>query len=261
MSTFRSALENTKLAPEYSHITADQTLLGRLGKKIFEYYCKALFSIYCPLNIYGKANIPDSSYIFCSNHNSHMDSGVLMIASGRDFKNFAMIAAKDYFFENKTRKFFLNILMNLIPVDRKSNRKTITEYLVACREFVNKDQRCLVIYPEGTRSLTGEMQPFKRGLAIVSVELGIPILPAFIEGTNKALPKGRNLMKPVRLSIHIGEPIYPEEFLKNSENSKNANISPYAKVTKELENRIHKLKDRKIIEKECQSNEVVGMGS
>lgn len=250
MSTFRSALENTKLAPEYSHITADQTLLGRLGKKLFEYYCKFLFTIYCPLTIYGKENIPDSSYIFCSNHNSHMDSGVLMYASGRGFRNFAMIAAKDYFFENKTRKFFINILMNLIPVDRKSNRKTITEYLVACREFVNKDQRCLVIYPEGTRSTTGELQPFKRGLAIVSVELGIPILPAYIDGTHDAFPKGRNLMRSVKLSIHIGEPIYPEEFLKSRENSTEANFGSYAKVTKELENRIHKLKDRMIIEKE-----------
>jgi len=173
-----------------------------------------------------------------------MDSGVLMIASGKGFKNFAMIAAKDYFFENKTRKFFINILMNLIPVDRKSNRKTITEYLVACREFVNKNQRSLVIYPEGTRSTTGELQPFKRGLAIVSVELGIPILPAYIDGTHKAFPKGRNTMKPVKLSIDIGKPIYPEEFLKNAENSTEVNFSSYAKVTKELENRIHKLKEK-----------------
>lgn len=261
MSTFRSALENTELAPEYSHITADQTLLGRFGKKLFELYCKVLFSLYCPLTIYGKENIPDSSFIFCSNHNSHMDSGVLMTASGKGFKNFAMIAAKDYFFENKIRKFFLNILMNLIPVDRKSNRKTITEYLVACREFVDKDKRCLIIYPEGTRSKTGDLQPFKRGLSIVSVELGIPILPAYIDGTYKAMPKGRNLMKPVKLQIFIGEPIHPGEYLSNGEESTTKNFGSYAKVTKELEKRIHKLKDREIIEKKRRANEVVGMGS
>lgn len=244
MSSFRFALESTPLPPEYAHITRDQTLLGRCGKKIFELYCKVLFSVYCPLTVSGRENLLDSSYIFCSNHNSHMDSGVLMTASGKGFKNFGMIAAKDYFFENKIRKFFLNILMNLIPVDRRSNRKTITEYLVACREFVSKGQRSIIIYPEGTRSKTGEIQPFKRGLAIVSVELDIPVVPAYIEGTFKAMPKGRNLVKPGKITITIGEPVYPGDYLSEGEGDTHSHFDAYSKVTNELEKRIRNLKDR-----------------
>lgn len=173
-----------------------------------------------------------------------MDSGVLMTASGKGFKNFGMIAAKDYFFENKIRKFFLNILMNLIPVDRRSTRKTITEYLIACREFVSKGQRSIIIYPEGTRSKTGEIQPFKRGLAIVSVELGIPVVPAYIEGTFKAMPKGRNLVKPGKINITIGEPVYPGDYLSEGEGDTGNHFDAYRKVTNELEKRIRNLKDR-----------------
>jgi hypothetical protein len=50
------------------------------------------------------------------------------------FRNFAMIAAKDYFFDSKKRN-YLNLLMNLIPIERDADRKSMIDYLAACREF------------------------------------------------------------------------------------------------------------------------------
>ena len=78
MNTIQSELESAVLSPEYFYILEKPSLLSRAIKKIFEIYCKILFKIYCPLKVKGKENIPGSSFIFCSNHNSHMDSGVLI---------------------------------------------------------------------------------------------------------------------------------------------------------------------------------------
>ena len=234
-------METSTLGPEYAYIGKNQSLPGRITKKIFEIFCKLLFTIYCPLTVKGRKNIPDSSFIFCSNHNSHMDSAVLMVSSRRGFKNFGMIAAKDYFFDNKIRKYFSNLLMNLVPIERKSSRKTIIDNLMACRTFVRNGQKNLIIYPEGTRSTTGKIQPFKKGPAIIAVELDLPIVPAYIAGTFYSYPKGRNFMRPGKISITIGEPIFPDRSPNGSENDKKTHFHTYRKVIKELEERIHKL--------------------
>lgn len=243
MISIRSELENAVIPAEYSYVLKKPTLPGRLIKKIFEIYCKILFKFYCPLNIIGKENIPrSSSFIFCSNHNSHMDSGVLMVASGLPFKNFAMMAAKDYFFDNNKRKHYLSLLMNLIPIDREADRKSMINYLAACKEFTKNGNRSLIIYPEGTRSKTGKIQPFKKGPAMISAEILIPIVPAYIYGTFNAWPKGKIFMKPSGITIRIGKPILPEGYVCD-DNPDGNNFTAYKKITEELEKRIHQLKN------------------
>ncbi len=242
MSSIHEELESTEVPYEYSHVLNEHSLSERVTKKIFEIYCKALFTLYCPLKITGRENIPhNSSFIFCSNHNSHMDSGILMIASGLPFKNFAMIAAKDYFFDSKKRN-YLNTLMNLIPIERNADRKSMLSYLAACREFTKRGNRNLIVYPEGTRSLDGKIHSFKKGPAMISAELGLPIVPAFIKGSFKAWPKGKIFMKPTKLSIRIGKPINPEDY-KCKDGSDENNFQAYKKITDELFNKVHELKE------------------
>jgi len=239
VSSIRSELESAVVPSEYSHVLKKPNLLDISIKKTFEIYCKLLFTFYCPLTIKGRENIPASSFIFCSNHNSHMDSGILMVASGMPFKNFAMIAAKDYFFDSNKRN-YLSLLMNLIPIERNADRKSIIDYLTACREFTRNGNRNLIVYPEGTRSLTGKIQVFKKGPAMISAELNLPIVPAFISGSFKAWPKGKVFMKPSKLKIIIGKPIYPDEYIYNNEMEGN-NFQAYKKITEELTKRIHRL--------------------
>ena len=91
------------------------------------------------------------------------------------------------------------------------------------------------MFPEGTRSLSGEIQGFKKGPAIISHELKVPILPAHINGTYQAMPKGRGVVKPRKIYVKIGEPIYPD----NPENKKNGRYNEtYRKITKKLEDSI-----------------------
>lgn len=241
MSSIHSELENAVVPPEYSHVLQKPDFLNTSAKKIFEIYCKALFTFYCPLKVTGRENIPESSFIFCSNHNSHMDSGILMVASGLPFRKFAMIAAKDYFFDSKKRN-YLGLLMNLIPIERDADRKSMIAYLAACRDFTKNGNRNLIVYPEGTRSKTGKIQQFKKGPAMISAELNLPIVPAFIKGSFSAWPKGKIFMKPSKLSIQIGKPIYPEKYLCSDDSDAN-NFQAYKKITEELERSVHKLKN------------------
>lgn len=242
MDSIHSELENAIIPPGYSHVLKKPNSLDKSIKKVFEIYCKILFEIYCPLQVIGRENIPrSSSFIFCSNHNSHMDSGILMVASGLPFNNFAMIAAKDYFFDSNKRN-YLNLLMNLIPIERDADRKSMIEYLAACREFTKNGNRNLIVYPEGTRSLTGKMQSFKKGPAMISAELGLPIVPAFIKGSFKAWPKGKIFMRPSKLTIRIGKPISPAEYVCNDDSEGN-NFQAYKKIIQELIKRIHELKN------------------
>ncbi len=243
MENYDTSLNNSSINSKFSYLNKQPSLLEEAIKKTFEIYCKIIFTFYCRLEINGRNNVPDSSFIFCSNHCSHMDSAVLMISSGVPFKRFGMMAAADYFFENKRRKTFLNMLMNLIPIERKASHKAISETIDVCKEFTKSGKRSIIIYPEGTRSLSGEIQKFKRGPAMIAYQLGLPIIPVYIDGTYRSWPKGNVLMKPVKITANIGEPIYPERISDNLRDSGNMR-SIYNNITNELWNRIIQLKEK-----------------
>lgn len=213
----------------------------RALRAAFRTFCRVVFRLWCPLTVVGREHLPKPPFLLCSNHCSHMDSAVLMAGSGLPFSHCAMLAAKDYFFENKKRKGFLPFLMNLIPADRRASRHAIAEVLHACQLFIRAGDRCLIMYPEGTRSVNGEMQPFKKGAAMIAIELGIPLVPVHIAGTFRAWPKGVNLIRPTRLTMRIGAPIAPADFLDKAQADGQKDVQTYATVTHELTLRLRQL--------------------
>ena len=239
MASFEELLEQATLEPEYAYLREDPR--GRLAcwHKVFELFCRGLFNLYCPLKVIGRENLPSPPFMFCSNHCSHMDSAALMYAGGEDFDQYGMVAAKDYFFDNQKRNSFLSRMMNLVPADRSARRETIVKLMVACREFTRHGNRSLIIYPEGTRSTSGEMAPMKKGPAMIAATLGLPIVPVYINGTYRAYPKGGRLIKPSRIRVHIGEPIDPNRF----QDEHGGGRTIYTAMTQEMEKRIHKLKE------------------
>ena len=242
MKSFRDALDNYQLDSKYDYLSRRRSISGRLVKSAFELYCRLFFRVYCPLKIEGRDRLPASPYILCSNHNSHMDSALLMLAAGTGFHGFAMTAAKDYFFNNASRRFFLNLFMNLIPIERKFSHESFVEYLAATRAFLDVGGRNLIIYPEGTRSLDGKMGRFKRGPAVVAVELGIPIVPACIEGSHRSWPKGKGFIRPGGVKVTIGEPVYPDTAaVAASADSPSAPFDEYRRLIAEVETRVGEL--------------------
>jgi 1-acyl-sn-glycerol-3-phosphate acyltransferase len=164
------------------------------GSAMFQAFCRGFFFCYCPLTVEGREHLPASPFIICSNHTSHIDSAVLMTASGRPFSTFALLGASDYFFDSKRVRFVVSRFMNVIPIDRQAQAKSLQRSLAMCDDFLQRTHGNLILYPEGTRSSSGEM-------------------PAYIEGAHKILAKGQNVPRLGTVTVRFGEPI---RFASNS---------------------------------------------
>ncbi|MGA8502976.1 MAG: lysophospholipid acyltransferase family protein [Candidatus Sulfotelmatobacter sp.] len=186
-----------------------------LGSAMFQAFCRWFFFCYCRLTVEGREHIPASPFIICSNHTSHIDSAVLMTASGRSFSAFALLGASDYFFHSRRVKFIVSRFMNVISIDRQAQAKSLQRSLAMCDDFLQRTRGNLILYPEGTRSSNGEMQAFKNGAGLFAVALGVPVVPAYIEGAHKILAKGQNLPRLGSATVRFGEPI---RFASNSSN-------------------------------------------
>lgn len=193
------------------------------GSVLFENFCRTFFRWHSPLRIEGRHHLPDGPFLLCSNHSSHADSAALMTASGRSFRSFALIGASDYFFRSRRARWSVSPLMNVIPIDRRPGAKSLAACLENCRRFMEQTGGSLILYPEGTRSPDGEMRAFKAGVGLFALELGVPVVPAYIEGTHRILPKGRFIPRRGDVTVRFGEVLIfprtksPEKFVEASE--------------------------------------------
>jgi 1-acyl-sn-glycerol-3-phosphate acyltransferase len=172
---------------------------------VFEIFCRMFFTCYCPMRVEGRHHLPEGAFLLCSNHSSHADSAALMAATGRNFRSFALIGASDYFFQSRRVRWAVSPWMNVIPMDRQPGPKSLAACLASCRQFLQRTRGALILYPEGTRSPNGEMQAFKNGVGLFAIELGVPVVPAYIEGTHRILPKGRSLPRSGVVTVRFGE--------------------------------------------------------
>ena len=172
---------------------------------LFRFAVWAIYRCYFSIKCDGLENLPREPYIIAANHSSHLDTLAVMTVLGKESKRLRILAAKDYWFSTRFKSWFSGELLKFVPFDRHAN------FLQGLRisQEVLKQNECLLIYPEGTRSVTGELQPFKPGLGLLAYETGSPIIPTYINGTYHALPKGRNLPRKSRIQVTFGKPIAP----------------------------------------------------
>ena len=228
--------------PKYSYLIKKQPFYYKIFKTLFYYYSKTVFKIYTPVTVQGQENIPSGSFIACSNHNSHLDVALLSVSTKKNYNQMAMLAAKDYFFDSWIRRISINMVMNLIPVDRKVNgvrNFSIENTLSLCKAFMDFEKRNLIMFPEGTRGNPGELLPFHLGTAKFSIQLNKPILPAVIYGSQLVWPRGKIFFSwPKKIKIIILKPIYPDRFLKEKNPDKDSIQKATKEMTEFLENQI-----------------------
>ena len=169
------------------------------------------FSVKCS----GLEHIPqDKPYIIMPNHSSHLDTLTVITALGTKAYHLWVLAARDYWFATRLQGWFARTCLNALPIEREGNFTEFLQDLRAANEVMARNNG-LLIFPEGTRSLDGKLQPFKPGvLSLLIYTPNIPVIPAYIEGTYHALPKGRNFPKKHPVRIAFGEPFTfpPEEW-------------------------------------------------
>lgn len=187
----------------------------KIGKIIFYKFYKFLFKYYCPLSITGNtealshSRTLDKSFIVCTNHSSHIDACVILAAVSRIYNipesKIYMLAADDYFFDNTIRACIFQGILNLIPITRNNEKiYSLRKTIKYCQKVVNS-KGVIVIYPEGTRTKYNSPRKFKPGAAWISNKLGVDILPAYIFGTDRVMPKGTIIPRPYNIGINFGE--------------------------------------------------------
>jgi 1-acyl-sn-glycerol-3-phosphate acyltransferase len=167
--------------------------------------CRGWLRLYHGLSVSGRENLPvDGSFVMVANHASHLDALCLLAAlpMARLHRTFPA-AARDYFFESAPRVLLASILVNAMPFDRRTSPR---QSLGLCRQVLDKPGHALLLFPEGTRSPTGELAEFKPGIGLLVAGTSYPVVPCHIEGAHRAWPKGAWLPRPGMIRLRIGAP-------------------------------------------------------
>ncbi|NQX33417.1 1-acyl-sn-glycerol-3-phosphate acyltransferase [Herbiconiux sp. VKM Ac-2851] len=158
------------------------------------------------------------AFIAVANHSSHLDAPLIMCALPRRMGRYlAAGAAADYFFDIWWRRILTALFFNAFPIDRTG---TAQKHGVS-KKLLSRGVP-LLVFPEGTRSKTGEMADFKAGAAALSLACDVPLVPVALVGASAAMPRGRNWPIPGRppVAVIFGEPMIglpgetPDQFSK-----------------------------------------------
>ncbi|CAN5647660.1 hypothetical protein BH23GEM6_BH23GEM6_19780 [soil metagenome] len=168
---------------------------------------QAFFRYGLKTTVYGSAYVPAAdNFLVVANHSSHLDAGLVQYALGPWRHRLHTLAAKDYFFSTPARRFIAHHFTRLIPTDRK---RVSSDWLRRARDLLNAGE-CVLIFPEGTRSAGGDVRPFKASLGTLVRAASVPVLPIYMVGSDRILPKGKILPRGREISVHVGPPISPE---------------------------------------------------
>ncbi len=162
-------------------------------------------------NVRGWDNLPEAirtgkqPVVFMSNHESLLDPPFLAVA----------IPIPAVYIAKKEVKWIPGIgwavwAAGMIFIDRKNREKAIRSIREAAQKI--RGGKSVVIFPEGTRTRTGELGTFKKGGFNLAMDAGVPIVPIGLRGTFGALPPGTLIMGPGHVQAAFGDPVHPSDF-------------------------------------------------
>jgi 1-acyl-sn-glycerol-3-phosphate acyltransferase len=158
-----------------------------------------------PLELSGNENFSRLSTpaVIIANHTSHFDTLiVLSVLPTRLYDWVAIAAAADRFYTEKLKGAWYSLRYNAFPITRNGGRAAL-EY----SEWLLQQGQSLLMFPEGTRSKTGELLPFHPGPAILALRQGVPVLPISIGGAAHILRPGTRRARPAPVSVEVGTPL------------------------------------------------------
>ena len=142
--------------------------------------------------------------VYCANHSSNLEPPIIYMA-------LAAIHPKLKILYKAELRAAIPVLRNafdmagFVPIERRNIKQASKAIDQAAMALVNGDS--FMIFPEGTRSRTGELLPFKKGGFLMAIKGQAPIVPVAISGARAAMEKGSPVINPVTVTVKIGEPI------------------------------------------------------
>jgi 1-acyl-sn-glycerol-3-phosphate acyltransferase len=151
--------------------------------------------------VVGRENIPPGrAVVFCANHQSNVDPVVLFrglhprlhILFKAELKKLPLLGKA---FE----------IGGFVPIERASREQAMAAIDQAAESL--RQGNSFLTFPEGTRSRTGTLLPFKRGPFLMAIKAQVPVVPVAVQGAAASMRKGSPIVRPVTVSIRIGEPV------------------------------------------------------
>jgi 1-acyl-sn-glycerol-3-phosphate acyltransferase len=166
---------------------------------------KLFLLIWNRLSIRGVENIPDNGGVLvASNHASFLDPPVVGVGYRARPIHFM---ARDTLWNSRFGSWWME-KVGCIPVSRGTGDVKALKLTIKAL----KEGKAVSMFPEGTRTEDGELQEAKGGIGFIIEKSGCVVVPAYIDGTYKAYPKGSKLIKPCKVTISYGTPITQDDF-------------------------------------------------
>jgi 1-acyl-sn-glycerol-3-phosphate acyltransferase len=183
--------------------------MQRLLKIIFfAVIVKPIVFVILGLNTKGRDRLPVSGpAVIVANHNSHLDTIVLMsLFPLKNIHHIRPVAAADYFLRNKVISWFSRTFIDIIPLDRSGQADRDALFSTCHQALDNND--ILIIFPEGSRGSPEKLSTLRKGVYyLLEDRPDTPIIPVVMHGLGAALPRGEGLLVPFNCDVVIGNPI------------------------------------------------------
>jgi 1-acyl-sn-glycerol-3-phosphate acyltransferase len=167
------------------------------------FLCILFFKLVCKVEVKGRDNIPEEGgFILASNHVSYLDP----VAVGSVCPRRLNYMARHDLFTNPIFSWLLH-QYGVFPVKRNyADISALKEALVCVKKGGG-----LLLFPEGTRSQDGRLSnKAEPGIGFLAAKLNVPVIPVFVKGTEKALPRGAKFIVPAKVAVCFGKQIHIE---------------------------------------------------
>jgi 1-acyl-sn-glycerol-3-phosphate acyltransferase len=180
-------------------------LISTIGHAAWWTAVRAYLALWHRLEIIGREHLPTRPpFVLVANHGSHLDA--LVLASpmpGRIRDRVFPLAAADVFFERASSSFFAALMLNALPMYRANRGR---HALADLRARLIGDPCGYILFPEGARSRTGGVQPFRGGVGMIVAGTSVPVTPCWLEGCFEAMPRTRSIPRPRKIRMRLGPP-------------------------------------------------------
>lgn len=218
-------------------------IVRRVGNAVVDFAQETLYEGVLNTHVEGESNVPlHVNFIVAPNHTSHLDTGLVKKALGKDVADQTVaVAAADYWFDTKYKRAYMNNFTTLVPIERTGSLRQSLRHVT---QILDEGYNAL-IFPEGGRQESGQIAEFKPIIGYLALNQKIGILPIFIWGTYNAFPKGTIIPSRESLGANVGAKV--GQFLEYDELKKMTegvpNTEAYRLIAARVQHEVENMRD------------------